>query len=237
MGIFSIFNKKYIEQEEKLNRKIMELEETIARKDQEICNLISEIEKINQEMTINNTTNNNINTKQLELIEKNIKDTREENIRLKAVIGEYNLSSKKEKYYYKVDIEKFYSATKYKELVNALLDLGLKYIQDVNLEIFDKLSHDIKNYEEGRVKLQKFLTKEFIEWEVVTYLNKGERVSKMYSKSRKLMNIFSENDIEFMEDLLTYDFNKLLDLGFKEEQITEFIIKRDEFYEERRVIK
>lgn len=237
MGIFSIFNKKYIEQEEKLNRKIAELEETIVRKDKEICNLINEIEKINQEVSTNTNNSNSINSKQLELIEKNIKDTKEENIRLKAVIGEYNLSSKKEKYYYKVDIEKFYSATKYKELVNALLDLGLKYIQDVSLETFDKLSHEIKNYEDGKIKLQKFLTKEFIEWEVVTYLNKGERVSKLYSKSRKLMNIFIENDIEFMEDLLNYDFNKLLDLGFKENQVGEFISKRDEFYQERRVIK
>lgn len=235
MGIFSIFNKKYIEQEKKLNKKILELEETIARKDKEISDLINEIDKFNQNISVN--TSNSINSKQLELIEKNIKDTKEENNRLKAVIGEYNLSSKKDKYYYKVDIEKFFSAVKYKELVAALLGLELKYIQDVTLETFEKISPDIRNYEDGKIKLQKFLSKEFIEWEIVTYLNKGERVSKIYSKSRKLINIFVENDIEFMEDLLNYDFEKLINLGFKESQIKEFITKREEYYLERRVVK
>ena len=53
MGIFSIFNKKYIEQEEKLNKKILELEETIARKDKEISDLINEIDKFNQNISVN----------------------------------------------------------------------------------------------------------------------------------------------------------------------------------------
>lgn len=233
MGLFSIFTKKNVELEERLNKKIAELEETIARKDKEISDLINELERVNQSTTTNNTMNN----KQLELIEKNIKDTKEENNRLRQVIGEYNLSSKKEKYYYKVDIEKFFSATKYKELVAAILELGIKYIQDMTLETFEQISSEIKHYEDGKLKFQKFMTKEFIEWEVVTYLNKGERVSKLYSKSRKLMNIFIENDIEFMDDLLNYDFNKLIDLGFKESQIEEFINRRDEYYQERRVVK
>lgn len=232
MGLFSaLFSKKYIELEEKLNKKIEELEEVIKRKDKEISDLINELDRLNQ------SVNTNINNKQLELIEKNIKDTKEENNRLRQVIGEYNLSSKKEKYYYKVDVEKFFSAAKYKELVATITELGIAYIQDMSLETFEKISLDVKNYEEGKLKFQKFMTKEFIEWEVVTYLNKGERVSKLYSKSRKLMNIFAENDIEFMEDLMRYDFSKLTELGFKENQIEEFIAKRDEYYQERRVVK
>lgn len=232
MGLFSaLFSKKHIELEEKLNKKIEELEEVIKRKDKEISDLINELDRLNQ------SVNTNINNKQLELIEKNIKDTKEENNRLRQVIGEYNLSSKKEKYYYKVDIEKFFSAAKYKELVAAITELGIVYIQDMSLETFENISPDVKNYEEGKLKFQKFMTKEFIEWEVVTYLNKGERVSKLYSKSRKLMNVFAENDIEFMEDLMRYDFSKLTELGFKESQIEEFIAKRDEYYQERRVVK
>ena len=100
MGLFSVFNKKYIEKEEKLNKKIAELEEVISRKDKEISDLINELDRLNQ------STNNVMNNKQLELIEKNIKEAREENSRLKGVIEKYNLSSRKEKYYYKVDVEK-----------------------------------------------------------------------------------------------------------------------------------
>lgn len=235
MGLFSIFGKKNFEEEQKLLKKIEELEQVITRKDKEISDLINELERLNQSITISN--NNNLNSKQLELIEKNIKDTKEENDRLKQVIDEYNLSSKKEKHYYKVDVERFYSATRFKELASAIVDSGVTYLQDLTLETFDTLSQEIKNLEEGKTRFQKFLTKDFIEWEVVTYLNKGERVSKLYSKSRKLVNIFIENDIEFMEDLLNFDFSKLTDLGFKENQIEEFITKRDEYYQERRVLK
>ena len=236
MGLFSIFGKKDLEAEQKLLKKIEELEQTIARKDKEISDLINELDRVNQSIP-NTNTNTNLNSKQLELIEKNIKDTKEENDRFKQVIDEYNLSSKKEKYYYKVDIEKFYSAARFKELANTIVNNGIVYLQDLTLEFFDTLSQDIKNLEEGKIRFQKFLTKEFIEWEVVTYLNKGERVSKLYSKSRKLVNIFIENDIEFMEDLINFDFSKLVDLGFKDSQIEEFILKRDEYYQERRVVK
>ena len=236
MGLFSIFGKKDLEAEQKLLKKIEELEQTIARKDKEISDLINELDRVNQSIP-NTNTNTNLNSKQLELIEKNIKDTKEENDRLKQVIDEYNLSSKKEKYYYKVDIEKFYSAARFKELANTIVNNGIVYLQDLTLEFFDTLSQDIKNLEEGKIRFQKFLTKEFIEWEVVTYLNKGERVSKLYSKSRKLVNIFIENDIEFMEDLINFDFSKLVDLGFKDSQIEEFTLKRDEYYQERRVVK
>lgn len=236
MGLFSIFGKKDLEAEQKLLKKIEELEQTIARKDKEISDLINELDRVNQSIP-NTNTNTNLNSKQLELIEKNIKDTKEENDRLKQVIDEYNLSSKKEKYYYKVDIEKFYSAARFKELANTIVNNGIVYLQDLTLEFFDTLSQDIKNLEEGKIRFQKFITKEFIEWEVVTYLNKGERVSKLYSKSRKLVNIFIENDIEFMEDLINFDFSKLVDLGFKDSQIEEFILKRDEYYQERRVVK
>lgn len=233
MGLFSIFSKKNNEEEERLLKKIEELEQIILRKDKEISDLINELDKINQ----NTATNNNLNSKQLELIEKNIKDTKEENERLKQTIDEYNLSSKKEKHYYKVDIEKFFSASRFKELANAIIDKGIIYLQDLTLETFDLLSQDIKNITEGKNRFQKYLTKEFIEWEVVTYLNKGERVSKVYNKSRKLTNIFSENDIEFMEDLVKFNFSNLIDFGFKDEQINEFILKRDEYYHERRVTK
>ena len=144
MGLFSIFGKKDLEAEQKLLKKIEELEQTIARKDKEISDLINELDRVNQSIP-NTNTNTNLNSKQLELIEKNIKDTKEENDRLKQVIDEYNLSSKKEKYYYKVDIEKFYSAARFKELANTIVNNGIVYLQDLTLEFFDTLSQDINS--------------------------------------------------------------------------------------------
>lgn len=234
MGLISIFTKKNVELEEKLNKKIEDLEQIIERKDKEISDLINEIDNLNQSM---GDINSNLNSKQLELIEKNMKDMKEENERLKQVIEKYNLSSKKEKYYYKVDIKKFFSASRFIDLANAIMERGIFYLQDLTIEKFDSLPQDIKNLEDGRNKFLKYLNKDFIQWEVVTYLNKGERVSKIYNKNRKLIVIFAESNIEFMEDLREFDFWKLINLGFKDTQIEEFIGKRDEYYKKRRVAK
>ena len=123
MGLFSIFGKKDLEAEQKLLKKIEELEQTIARKDKEISDLINELDRVNQSIP-NTNTNTNLNSKQLELIEKNIKDTKEENDRLKQVIDEYNLSSKKEKYYYKVDIEKLLDILGQQNICSILVEGG-----------------------------------------------------------------------------------------------------------------
>ena len=116
MGLFSIFGKKDLEAEQKLLKKIEELEQTIARKDKEISDLINELDRVNQSIP-NTNTNTNLNSKQLELIEKNIKDTKEENDRLKQVIDEYNLSSKKENIHFTKAAENIASGHKTPEFV------------------------------------------------------------------------------------------------------------------------
>ena len=65
--------------------------------------------------------------------------------------------------------------------------------------------------------------------------NKGERISKIYSKNRKFINILGEEYIEFMDDLKNYNFDNLVDSGFSAEQIKEFRNKRDEYYLDKRV--
>ena len=72
-------------------------------------------------------------------------------------------------------------------------------------------------------------------WDIVTQLNKGERISKIYSKNRKFINILGEEYIEFMDDLKIYNFDNLVDSGFSAEQIKEFRNKRDEYYLDKRV--
>ena len=66
-------------------------------------------------------------------------------------------------------------------------------------------------------------------------MNKGERISKIYSKNRKFINILGEEYIEFMDDLKNYNFDNLVDSGFSAEQIKEFRNKRDEYYLDKRV--
>ena len=231
MGIFDFFAnffKKNDEEERRLRKQISELEETISRKDNEISNLINEIERINQGTGA-------INNKQMELIEKNIKETKDENKKLKALLERYDINFTKERYYYRIELERFFSSTKFKEVVDYLITANIHYVQDITKEIWDKIPADMKNLDEAKIKLDKFWSREAIDWDIVTYMNKGDKVTKIYNRSRKLTNILSEEGIEFIEDMLNYDFAKLADNGFKKKQIDDFIKKRDKYYEERRV--
>ena len=72
-------------------------------------------------------------------------------------------------------------------------------------------------------------------WDVVTLTNRGEKLSKIYSKSKKLMTVFSDLYLEFMDDIVNFDFLSLKSYGFKTPQIEEFIQKRDEYYKEYRI--
>jgi len=67
------------------------------------------------------------------------------------------------------------------------------------------------------------------------FINKGEKLSKVYSKSKKLLTVFSDLYLEFMNDIADFDFLSLKSYGFKTPQIEEFIQKRDEYYKEYRI--
>lgn len=237
MGLFDVFLKKDNEEEKKLLEKIAALENEIGRKNKEISDLVNEIEKINHSgAPLTSKQQDAFNNKQLELIEKNIKETKEENSVLKNVIAQYNLKIGKEKYYYKIDVYKFFNSTKFSEVVDFFIKNEIKYIQDLTDEFMNKIPENLKNLEEAKVKLDHFWTRDFIEWDIITYLNKGDKVSRIFSKSRKFTNILSDEGIEFMEDMIEYDFSKLLEKGFTEKKIEEFKNTRDSFYEEERVL-
>lgn len=237
MGLLDVFLKKNNEEEQKLREKISTLESDISRKDKEISDLINEIEKINHsDAGVEPKQQEVLNNKQLELIEKNLKETKEENKMLKGILSQYNIKIGKEKCYYKIDIYKFFNSTKFSDILEFLKNSDIKYVQDLNEEFMEKLPSDLKNLEEAKIKLQNFWSRDFIEWDIITHLNKGDRISRVYSKSRKFTNILGDEGIEFIEDMVDYDFSKLLEKGFSEDKIEKFKNIRDAFYEEERVL-
>lgn len=235
MGIFD-FLKKNDELEQKLNEKISKLEADIRRKDKEISDLIDENEAIKHGEDKVEKQSEKIYSKQVELFEKNLKDAREENLRLKYLLQQYNIKYSKEKHYYKVDISKFFASAKFSEINEYLSISNIKYVQDLTEEFVEKMSPELKNIEEAKQKIENFWSKKFIEWDIVTYMNRGEKISRIYSKSRKFINILNEEGIEFIEDLKDYDFSKLTDKGFDNKKIKELKELRDATYKEERVV-
>ena len=216
------------EKEEKFLRQVEELKTKLQEKEEEILNLKKDLEIITAKK------DNNIGEKQLEIFERNLKQNIENSKRYKNILISYRLNPEKIQYRYKVELKYFYSEKKFEEILNILNEKNILFVNDIKEEDFDDIPKETKHLDKAKQRFLDFKDGKF-DWEIVTLINKGEKLSKIYSKSKKLMTIFSDLYFDFMDDVANFDFFSLKSYGFKTPEIEEFIQKRDEYYKERRI--
>lgn len=227
--LFKLFNNKNIKELEKinltLNEKLLTLQKELEEKEVLINNYSSLQSKLNTDYS-----------KQWQLMEKNLRNLQEENRMLKENFIKLNRIIPKQQWQYSflVDLHHFYSANKFVGIREKLFESGIKYLQDVNEEMFSTILKEDRYVQEG---LQKFLDYKngIIDWDVKTFLMKGDRVTKIYQKSRKFLNILSEKNIEFMIELESFDFQSLDEFGFSQEDIETFKQKYESYNAERKI--
>lgn len=221
MSVFSsLFGK---DKEKEYQRKIEELEKKLAAKEDEISNLIAELEK----------ANNKVSPKQFGIIERNIKESQEKATRYAKIIASFGLNPDKKYYKYKLEVSKFFTGTKFTELLEVLTKNNIEFIDDLTDVTFFSLLNGVKNVEEAKKKFTDYKNNKF-DWDVAALINRGDKLSKIYS-SRKLLNVFSELSLEYMDDIDNFDFSSLKIYNFSYPQIEEFKTKRDEYYKDRRI--
>lgn len=155
-------------------------------------------------------------------IEEQLKKYYTENNELREIIkkSEKVISITHLKFNYLIQIEKYLYEARFKELIEILKKKGYKFMQDLNEYVIENLLiEDTLKLELGR-KFKKFQRLE-INWEIKTQLLKGEKVSKIYSKHRKFVNIMGNENKEFISDLEKYDFYILAKKGFSLDEIEE----------------
>lgn len=227
--LFKLFNNKNIKELEKINltlsEKLQNLQKELEEKEVLISNYSSLQSKPNTDYS-----------KQWQLMEKNLRNLQEENRMLKENFIKLNRIIPKQQWQYSflVDLHHFYSANKFVSIREKLLESGVKYLQEINEEMFSTLLKEDRYVQEG---LQKFLDykKGIIDWDVKTFLMKGDKVTKIYQKSRKFLNILSEQNIEFMIDLESFNFQSLNEFGFSQEDIDAFKQKYESYNAERKI--
>lgn len=227
--LFKLFNNKNIKELEKINltlsEKLQNLQKELEEKEVLISNYSSLQSKPNTDYS-----------KQWQLMEKNLRNLQEENRMLKENFIKLNRIIPKQQWQYSflVDLHYFYSANKFVSIREKLLESGVKYLQEINEDMFSTLLKEDRYVQEG---LQKFLDykKGIIDWDVKTFLMKGDKVTKIYQKSRKFLNILSEQNIEFMVDLESFDFQSLNEFGFSQEDIDAFKQKYESYNAERKI--
>ena len=227
--LFKLFNNKNIKELEKINLTLSEKLQNLQKELEEKEVLISNYSSLQSKP---NTDYSN----QWQLMEKNLRNLQEENRMLKENFIKLNRIIPKQQWQYSflVDLHYFYSANKFVSIREKLLESGVKYLQEINEEMFSTLLKEDRYVQEG---LQKFLDykKGIIDWDVKTFLMKGDKVTKIYQKSRKFLNILSEQNIEFMVDLESFDFQSLNEFGFSQEDIDAFKQKYESYNAERKI--
>ena len=155
-------------------------------------------------------------------IEEQLKKYYTENKELREIIKENEkiISILHLKFNYLIQIEKYLYEARFKELVEILKKKGNKFVQDLNEYVIERLSVEDSLKLELKRKFEKFQKLE-INWEIKTQLLKGEKLSKIYSKHRKFINIMTNENKEFISDLDEYKFDILVNKGFSLDEIEE----------------
>ena len=216
------------EKEEKYLKQIEDLKNKLKQKEEEISQLKYDIEVVTQER------DNRISGKQLEIFERNLKQNVESSKKYKDLLISYRINPEKIQYKYKVELKNFYSGKKFQEVLNILNEKNILFINTLKEEDFNNIPKETKNFDEAKQRFLDFKSGKF-DWEIATFINRGEKLSKIYSKSKKLMTVFSDLYLEFIDDIANFDFSSLKSYGFKTPQIEEFIQKRDEYYKKYRI--
>ena len=216
------------EKEEKYLKQIEDLQNKLKKKEEEILQLKYDIEVVTQER------DNRISGKQLEIFERNLKQNMESSKKYKELLVSYRINPEKTQYKYKVELKNFYSEKKFQEVFDILNQKNILFVNTLKEEDFNDIPKETKNLDDAKQRFLDYKNGKF-SWDVVTLTNRGEKLSKIYSKSKKLMTVFSDLYLEFMDDIVNFDFLSLKSYGFKTPQIEEFIQKRDEYYKEYRI--
>lgn len=215
------------EKEDKYLQQIEDLQNYLRIQEDHIADLTLQLEEVTKERDAR------ISSKQLEIFEKNFKHNIEVAKKYRSIIDSYNLDTEKKSYKYRIDLKYFYSEKKFEEVVKFLNEDNKFFVDELSEDIFDDVSKDAKNNNKAKQRFIDFNNGK-MEWAITTLINKGEELSKIYSKSRKLMTIFSELYFEYLDDIANFDFMTLKSHGFNVSEIEDFISKRDNYYKERR---
>lgn len=169
-----------------------------------------------------------VSPKQMEIMERSLKNARKENLELKEKLSHYQEVANEvvkieveqkpmefsddvvilDKFKYKILVEDFYNATKFKDIKDFLLEKNCLFINDIDsLENVGEIRY-CKNFDSANLKFENFKNgKVLIEDRIL--LCKGSKVQKVFKSFRKFSNYLMDNNIEFMDELVDVDLRIL----------------------------
>ena len=136
------------EKEEKYLKQIENLQNKLKQQEEEISQLKYDLEVVTQER------DNRISGKQLEIFERNLKQSVESSKKCKDLLISYRINPEKIQYKYKVELRNFYSGKKFQEILNILNEKNILFVDYLKEEDFNDIPKETKNFDEAK---QRFL--------------------------------------------------------------------------------
>ncbi|MGL4425417.1 MAG: hypothetical protein ACRCZR_03965 [Cetobacterium sp.] len=122
---------------------------------------------------------------------------------------------------YLVKIEKLIPEVRFKKIVKNFKKNGVIYIQCLNRYLIETSIEDEKMKSEVLKRYNKFLI-DIMPWDLKTNLLKGDKVTKVYSKHRRLINILNDKSICYIGDLSIKFLEELEEVNFSKSEIDIF---------------
>lgn len=119
---------------------------------------------------------------------------------------------------YLIKIERFIPEIRFSNALESLKESGIIYVQCLNDYVIEKLVADVKLRAEIIKRYNNFLDG-VMPWDLKTNLLKGEKITKIYSKYRKVVNVLSERSISYMDELNYNVLESFIDYGYNEDDI------------------
>lgn len=238
MGIFdNIFKDKHASDDNSSdNSELLQEIETLK-----VSNVSKDeiIENLRIELT--NLKNSTLSPKQLQVMERNLKSSKEENLSLKKLLEDLKKEKNSalldnSKFSYRIDIEYFLSGVKFTDLRNLLIKKEISFIDQFENEALLKEIESIKNCEVAIAKYKKY-KEGILPWDLKVLACKGEKVQKIFKSKRKFANYLVSKNLEFMDDIKNFDLETLtVKNGFSKATIAD-IAELYENYFEKYLIK
>ncbi|WP_297596091.1 hypothetical protein [uncultured Cetobacterium sp.] len=169
-------------------------------------------------------------------MEDKLKKLYSENAQLRKELLKINeiISNQETENFYYVEIEEFLSNVKYKDIIKSFRLNGINFVQSLTFNSIEDIVDDVDMKIEILKKYYNFLEGN-MEWNLKTALIKGAKVSKIFSKYRRLCNDLNNCHIYYTSELYSYNLKKMEELNYSEEQKKEIIRIYIEYTEERKV--
>jgi chromosome segregation ATPase len=235
---------EYILEIENLKNECNELIDVIHQKDEKINKLYNELEEMSKKIkSIQNSTkiDNNLLDKLDQEIKKRdnkIKELENENAKIKielnllkeskTVLPEEIENVETIEFNFKILINDFFPERKFEKFKKECALRNFVYIDDI-------LKYDISMFELTDIKLEsvnerltEYKEKKF-DKDIIEYLKYGDKISKVFFRYRSFVKYCKEKGLENIIELENFDFNTLLENGFKEAQIEKIKDRYNEY--------